>query len=273
MSTALFQRLDHDRFQPSEYTRGPWDPRAMHGGAPSALLAGVLQHVLADPAVDRSPMHPARLTIDLERPVGLVPLTVHSSVVRAGKKVRVAEAALFDDAGTRLARASLLGIRTVAEPIDISEAVLGQAVAPPPLPSGPVPIGPSPFTDSDGPLFHSHAVEHRFVRGAMGVAGPATDWISLLRPVIEGEAITPLQRVAAAADFGNGVGAAVATPWSFINPDLTITLQRLPIGEWVCLDSATYFSIHGVGTAESELWDTHGRLGRSLQNLLVEPPA
>ena len=35
--------------------------------------------------------------------------------------------------------------------------------------------------------------------------GPATDWIRLRGPVVDDEPISPLQRVLAAADFGNGV--------------------------------------------------------------------
>jgi len=34
---------DGDRFVPSEHTRGPWDPRHQHGGAPAALLARAVE--------------------------------------------------------------------------------------------------------------------------------------------------------------------------------------------------------------------------------------
>ena len=57
---------------------------------------------------------------------------------------------------------------------------------------------------------------------------------------------------------------------SFINPDLTLYLQRLPRGEWVCLDAVTWPEGQGVGLAESELFDADGRLGRALQGLLLE---
>ncbi|MDO8390516.1 MAG: thioesterase family protein [Actinomycetota bacterium] len=273
-TTPVFERLDHDRYQPTDFARGPWDPRAMHGGAPSALLAGVLEAALAQPD-DPLPMHPSRLTIDLERPVGIVPLTVRAKVVRGGRKVRIAEAEVFDDAGTRLARATLLGIRTTPEPLDLTDAVITPVGTPPPArPSSGGGLASSPFAQlTDGPLFHSHAVEHCFVRGEFGGLGPGTDWIRFVTPVVGGEPTTPLQRVAGACDFGNGVSAALPPGWIFINPDLSITLQRLPVGEWVCLDSVTLFGTNGYGSAESELWDEQGRLGRSIQNLLIEPPA
>jgi hypothetical protein len=60
------------------------------------------------------------------------------------------------------------------------------------------------------------------------------------------------------------------TGWLFINPDLTIHLSRYPTGEWVALDAVTYPSDHGVGFAESALYDEDGRIGRSVQSLLLD---
>ena len=83
--------------------------------------------------------------------------------------------------------------------------------------------------------------------------------------------MTPLQRTAGAADFGNGVsGQARFDELTFINPDLTLALHRLPEGEWVCLDAHSYLQPTGRGMAESALWDEIGRLGRAVQTLLVE---
>jgi hypothetical protein len=56
----------------------------------------------------------------------------------------------------------------------------------------------------------------------------------------------------------------------FINPDLTIYLHRRPAGEWVCLEAITYAQPHGIGMAESRLWDERGPIGRSVQSLLLD---
>jgi len=58
--------------------------------------------------------------------------------------------------------------------------------------------------------------------------------------------------------------------YSFINPDLTIYVHRLPVSEWVCLDAVTHVQANGAGLAESTLYDEHGVIGRSLQSLIVE---
>ncbi len=278
MTSSLFRRVDAPadvlRVAATEWARGPWDPRSLHGGAPSALVAGVLEQTLAAADPDGLPLHPSRLTIDLERPVGLQPLTVRTAVVRHGKKVRVAEAEVFDDSGTRLVRASLLGIRRTPEPLDLDDAVHPAVPAPPARPATTSAASIPVFAvEVEGPMYHRDAVEHRFVRGGFTMLGPAADWIRLRVPVLDDDPVTPLQRVAAAADFGNGISGALPVGWVFINPDLTVTLHRLPVGEWVCLDSATHFGPDGTGSADTELWDEAGRLGRSVQNLLVEPPA
>ncbi|MFM8411143.1 MAG: thioesterase family protein, partial [Alphaproteobacteria bacterium] len=115
------------------------------------------------------------------------------------------------------------------------------------------------------------ATEHVVVSGAWGEPGPVVDWIRLREPVVDGESPSPLQRVAAAADFGNGISSVLPFErYSFINPDLSIHLHRLPEGEWVCLDARTLVSENGIGLAESGLWDERGRIGRSLQGLLLE---
>jgi hypothetical protein len=79
-----------------------------------------------------------------------------------------------------------------------------------------------------------------------------------------------LQNLAAAGDFGNGISAIVS--WDdhlFINPDLTLYIERQPIGEWICLHSRTRISPDGVGIAESRLFDERGHVGRATQALLV----
>jgi hypothetical protein len=115
-------------------------------------------------------------------------------------------------------------------------------------------------------------VEHRFVGGSFEKPGPATDWIRLRVLVVAGEAIAPLERVAAAADFGNGISWVVSRldGWRFLNPDMTIYLTRMPVGEWVCLDAVTSLGPEGAALAESQLWDERGPIGRALQSLLLE---
>ena len=89
--------------------------------------------------------------------------------------------------------------------------------------------------------------------------------------MVAGEEPTPLQRVMAAADFGNGVSHVLAfEDHVFINPDLTVHLAREAVGEWIALDARTVLGPAATGLAESTLFDAEGRLGKAVQSLLVD---
>ena len=121
------------------------------------------------------------------------------------------------------------------------------------------------------PMFAPDAVEIRFVAGAWG-DNPCVAWFRLRRPLVTGETPSPLQHLAAAGDFGNGISATLSwDDYLFINPDLTLYVEREPVGEWICLESQTRIWAGGIGIAESVLYDSRGRVGRATQALLVAP--
>jgi acyl-CoA thioesterase len=227
------------------------------------LVAGAVEAVPSEADLTVS-----RLTVELERPVPLMPLTVAAEVTRPGRKVRVVDVTVRTDDGTRVARARALQQRLA--PVDLSGQPLAAAVPPPP--EGP--DGIERVQTDWGSLddaFHVSACEHRYVSGSFDRLGPVVVWIRVVVDFVEGTPPTPLQRVAGASDFGNGVSAVLPFgEYRFINPDLTVHLDRPPRDEWTCLAARTYASPDGVGLAESELFDRSGRLGRSLQSLLLE---
>jgi hypothetical protein len=120
-------------------------------------------------------------------------------------------------------------------------------------------------------MFAFDAIEIRFVAGAWG-GGPSTAWFRLRSPIVAGETPSALQLLAAASDFGNGTSAILSwDDYLYINPDLTLYIERAPMGEWICLESETRIARDGVGIAESVLYDRRGRVGRATQALLVAP--
>lgn len=267
---ALFEALPDGRFQPTEFSRGPWSPDALHGGPVAALVTGAAE----GHEVDRSnPMQVARLTLELLRPVPLEPLSVSLRTARRGRKVQLIEVGI--SAGVReVARALVLRVRQL--PLDL-----------PPLPaqgstaSGTGGTAPVPGPEDARPqerdqlwtAFHNTAMDLRYVSGGWLSAGPATVWFRLTCPVVEGWPVTPAMRAAAAADFGNGISMLLPfEEWSFVNPDLTMHLDRPPVGEWVCLDATTSVRAEtGLGLAQSAIFDQHGPIGRALQTLVIEP--
>jgi Thioesterase-like superfamily len=250
-------------FTATDLARGPWDPGAQHGGAPAALVVRALER---EPGGEE--MILARVTFELLRPVPLGPLGVFVAVVRPGRRVQLLEARLKAD-GVEVMRALALRVhRSDAGAIDaLQNAPTATA---PSTSAGPDDGRRVEFPSSGGRMFATDAMDIRFISGSFLEPGPATAWFRLRHPLVAGENPTPLQRVAAAADFGNGISAVL--PWDayvFINPDLTLYLERAPVGEWFLLESETRLGHHGVGLSESLISDEDGRLGRATQALLV----
>ena len=83
--------------------------------------------------------------------------------------------------------------------------------------------------------------------------------------------ITPLMRAAITSDFCNGVSSVLNfDEWTFINADLTISLARMPVGEWILLDAQTWLGDHGAGLAFAKLGDERGYFGRAIQSLVID---
>jgi hypothetical protein len=259
-SPEYVYEVDGDVAVPTELARGPWSPHAQHGGAPSALLAGLLEDFELGTAT-----FPARYTLELMRPVPLAPLRIDRTTIRPGKKVQLVQGSLFAD-DVEVVRATLLRLRE--QPVEFDTEPAAGAFEPMPPPGTPQRLVGA-WTLGTG---FWHAVEvSRVGPGDMDTTGPADMWIRLAVPIVAGLVPTPFQRVAAASDFGNGVAAAFDRGrYSCINPDLTVTLHRLPATEWVGLDSATYPERTGFGVAESVLNDERGRIGRAVQTVLIE---
>lgn len=256
--------LDGDVVQPTDLARGPWSKDAQHGGAPAALLTRMIERFDGGDA-----MFVTRVTVELLRPVPIEPLRLVTRLARPGKKVQLVEASLVvATTGIEVVRATGLRLRRTEVPIPEGAAPSGR----PPLPETGTTSRPPWAGQIQYEGFHSGAVEMRFVAGTFEQPGPATAWIRLRVPLVAGETTTPLARVAAAADFGNGISWVLSRRdgYRFINPDLTIYAHRHPVGEWIALESTTLPGGLGVGLAESRLYDERGPIGRSVQSLLIE---
>ena len=205
MPEAFFSQ-DGDLFVPSEATRGPWDPGAQHAGPPSALLGRAVER--CEPRAD---VRVGRITFEILRPVPLEPLAVEAQIVRSGRSVELVEASLSGPDGEVMrARGWRLQPGTVE--------VRAPGEVPPP---GPQLGAPGDFFPTGQEVGYHTAMEYRFVTGGFLDPGPATVWMRMRVPLVEGEEPSALQRVLVAADSGNGVSAAL-TPL----PESAATITR-----------------------------------------------
>ncbi|MBV9367739.1 MAG: thioesterase family protein [Solirubrobacterales bacterium] len=257
--TPVFEGSD-GRFVATDFGRGPWDPRALHGGAPAALLVRAFERLPGPEGLGL-----ARVTYEFLRPVPVGPLEVRADVVRPGRRVQLLEGSVLAD-GVEVVRAR--GLRVQTADAGGAGGAGGEEAQPPP---GPEHGQPAKIRVPHRPMFAFDAIEIVFVAGQWG-GGPSTAWFRLRSPIVAGETPSALQRLAAAGDFGNGISATLSWyEYLYINPDLTLYVEREPVGEWICLESRTRISPGGIGLAESVLYDTRGRVGHATQALLVAP--
>ena len=253
---AIF-RVDGDRVIVSPEAAGPWDPTMQHGSAPASLVVWAAEAIPA--AV---PMRIARVTIDLMRPVPLKPLTLETEVLREGRKIQLCAIRLRAD-GVLAVAASVLKVRRHPQPLppDLSDPPLTLPL-PEASPEDPAQFSNSPFVTG---------MQLRAARGKFGVPGPGAIWYRIVRPLVEGAAVSQAVRAVVAAYFCNGTSAALDfRRWTFLNADLTVSMVREPVGEWILLDAQSWIGPDGAGLAMAQLADTQGYFGRAIQSLVID---
>jgi acyl-coenzyme A thioesterase PaaI-like protein len=250
-------RVEGSRVITSPNAAGPWDPGMQHGSAPASLV------VWAAEAIPTAvPMHIARVTIDLMRPVPVAPLTLQTEVLRQGRKIQLCAVRLLA-ADVVVVNATVLKIRTqaLALPPEAAELPLelpGPDQAPEEKPS----FSSSPFVTG---------ISMRAARGRFGVPGPGAIWYRADRPLVEGSPVSQAMRAVVAADFCNGTSAVLDfRQWTFLNADLTVSFARPPKGEWILLDAESWIGPDGAGLAMARLADAGGYFGRAVQSLVIE---
>lgn len=258
---ALFER-DGALVIPTELARGPWRPDALHGGAVAALLAS---------ALDLPGRTPVRVTFDLIKSVPFAPLRLLVTAPEGGERVARQTVTLLADE-TEVATAQCLAIRHVDLDLPASPQ------APDPFAGAPVPdltrTRPKVAEMVGWTCFDSGAISARTLASdlpeyAMGI------YVKLLVPVIAGEPTPSICRAAAAADYASSslAGRMHFDSWSFMNADLTLHLSRIPAQEWIGLAGTAVIDPNGSGLSVAQLFDPNGRLGQSIQSLVVESRA
>lgn len=257
---AAYTHVGEGVYRASSLTRGPWDVSMQHAGPPIALVA----HALLAAAQPLGLTHMARLTANLLRPVPIGALTLQVQQDYVGRNTGHFSATVLAD-GKELLRATALFQRE-------DEVPLPAALPGHPLPQAPIPPGgatPDKMQFPHGLPGYSDLVETRVAAGRM-FAGPSAVWFRLRHALVLGHEPSPYERVAVAADSGNGISAILdLRAYWFVNSDLSINLLRRPVGEWICLDARTHLAPLGGGLAESALYDGQGLIGRATQSLFV----
>ncbi len=252
-------------FESTALASAGWYDEGQHGGVVAALLAHTIEAV---PSL--TTMGTARVTVELFRVVPIVPLRITTAVVREGKKIQVVAASAFDPAGTELARAVALRLRTTRIALP-TETTAQASLHPPPEALSPPDMARWGIGADGRVLYHRHAIEVREIGAGFQQPGPGAMWLRIHRPLIDEVELTPTTRAIVAGDFVNGLSRLVdARRFVFMNADLTIHLSRPPAGEWVGVEATSTYEPSGRGVATGALFDTRSAVGRATQTLFID---
>jgi hypothetical protein len=252
---------DGNDYVPTPLGRGPWGP-ALAGNYIGGLLARTVER-----EVDDVDLHPARLTVDLLRPVALEPLQVRSSVVRDGRRLRLVDAVMTQN-DVVVARASALFLRRSAHTTD---TVWTSPVTMPAIPAEPS------VSTGDLPMF-LHSFGRDPVAGSPGVGiaewchdGQKFAWVRETHLLVDDEPLSAFTRAVMAGDITSSLTHWGTEGLHFINADYTVTLSRLPKGVYIGLASMTHYGHEGVGTGVATLFDETGPIGTGVATALANP--
>jgi hypothetical protein len=247
-SAAAFFRADGDQLVPAEFATSPWGP-VLHG----RLIGGLVARAAGQALAERPELVCSRLTVDLFRAAALAPVRVSARSVRAGRRITVLDVTIEQDDGL----------------VGQGRAVLLRRSEQPAGPHRPAPVWDAPLPERLGPalsLAHpgwTPPWEAWRVGTPGDTGGPLAGgvWMRDIHPLVDGEPLTPLERVGMAADMVSPVSNASPQGLSFINADYTIYLGREPEGEFVGVQPAGHVSALGVAAGQCVLHDSRGAVG------------
>jgi hypothetical protein len=245
MANEPFFTTDGTHYVPTPAARGPWNPDSLHGRVIAGLLGAEIERLHGSPD-----FMPARLTVDMYRLPDLSPVEVVTKVVRAGNRIRVIDAE-FISGGVSAGRATCqLLKRTENPPGNVWKPAVWEV---------PAQADIAPPTDGRAGMGGMWAT--RRIDGDFGKVGQKRIWVSEVRELVGGRALTPFVRVAVSADFTSPFANAGDAGLEFINSDVTLYLHREPTTEWIGYEVVNHGASDGVAIGECFLYDEAGPIG------------
>jgi hypothetical protein len=139
-----------------------------------------------------------------------------------------------------------------------------------------IPAEPAVLDDGVPMLLHSYGRDP--VAGSPGVGvtewrhdGPKFAWLRETKLLVDDEPLSPFTRVVMAADVTSSLTHWGTEGLHFINADYTVTLSRLPEGEYIGLAAMTHYGHGGIATGVATLFDERAPIGSGMAVALANP--
>ncbi len=260
-------------FVPTNRSRGPWSPDALHGSPVAALITYCVERRLGELVGERNgkgggegeqtgSLRVARQTIELFRPVPFARLDVAIEPVRIGRRIAVFQTLIHAE-GKLLTQASTLCLRAGSQ---LGSVGAEFASEPPGAPEEATPSlverAGNRWTSYPGTLEMRHAVPP-------GGSEPPVVWIRADAPVLADAPFTSTVRAASIADFVSPFANMQPGRSGYVNADITLHLNRVPEGEWHYVRIVSRGASDGIATAQAVLGDRRGAYGASSAASLI----
>jgi hypothetical protein len=228
---------------PQEISISVWSASQIGGYAVCGALARQIEN-----QSDTTGFIPARLTVDLFKPVQTEPLTVSSRTVRRGRRIIVIDATVIQTGEPRA--------RATAIYLPVAEDPPGRVWN-----STELPLTPPEKPIDGSPLVKSGDNEWTTDFSSNNDAERKSIW-QRFPPLVDDEPLTSFQNAALIAE-----NTSLICNWGthgpgYINTDTTLALARLPEGPGIGLRADDHLSHHGIAVGTATLFDGLGPAGK-----------
>ena len=257
---VLFERRG-EAFMPAPIARGPWRG-ALHGAAVAGLF-GLMAEELAAGWPD---FMLNRLTLDFMRPAPFAPVRGEVELLRDGGRLKLWQLRLRAD-GVLVAQALALAQRRA------------DVAVPETAPERPF-LSPLQHemdeADIAGRVRNRVRSAHPNLQSLLELrpltpwmlSGAATSWLRLPAQIVADVPRSRLVHAIMLADMANGAGHIRFGPgMGTINADITLSLYRHPVSEWLGMRARNTFEPHGAGIIHAEFFDEEGGFGHVLHTV------
>ena len=242
------------RYCPTIHAQGAWNPHEQHMAPASGVIAAELEQF-----APRPDMRIGRISYDIFGLIHFGQFTVNTRIIRAGKTIELLESEMQANGKTCIvARAWRMATQDSKHISGLEDNAV---------------LHPETYPVWTGmlrwPGGYIQSLETR--ADETNRTGKGIVWLRNNLEMVEGHPTSAFTRLIGMVDTANGIVPRQEGKftWGFPNLDLQIHMHRMPVGQWLGLETVQQYGEDGIGLTSSVLHDVQGPFGRSEQILTL----